>query len=90
MKDYPHYFELQIKLESPIQAETIMQAVMPDINVLGTERTKVEITKNGDTLKIMIKARDLVGLRASINSTLRWVTIAHETLFELSNHNSIH
>ena len=85
MKEYPHYLELYVELESPAQAETIMQAVLPDINVLGTERTKVEITRDENTLKIIIMARDLVGLRASINSTLRWITVAHETVFSLSD-----
>jgi len=77
--NYPHKIEMKIDFKDPKIARIIKEAVEPDVNVLGIERTNVKLTVEKKFLVIIIEAMDLIGLRASMNSTIRWIIVAYET-----------
>ena len=64
--------EMNIYLESEILAEQIYEALLPEINE-EIKHTRAKCMPDGKLLKMVIEAEDIAGLRAAINSYLRWI-----------------
>ncbi len=76
----PHFARIVIELEGEEQAKMVCSAVVPELNVLGYDRTEATIIVEQRSLILEIKAKDLVGLRAAIGSSLRWLAVSIQTL----------
>ncbi len=76
----PHYARIVIEFESEESARMVCNAVAPELNVLGYDRTAVSILAEQKSLVLEIKAKDLVGLRAAVGSSLRWLAVSVQTL----------
>ena len=74
---------MKVKAESMFEtsyAETIYRAILPEVETTDFERSVVNISINESGLVLNITASDLVSMRSALNTWLRLVQIAYETL----------
>lgn len=62
-------FEFQLP-EGRVQ--DICRSLEPELEK-GGDRTQVELVAEGNVLKVNITSKDITGLRAAMNSYLRWI-----------------
>ncbi len=63
-----------ITLQHP-KADVIERTIRPE-SAVEIPRTSVRVSRQDDTLKLEIESGDVNGLRAAVNSYLRWVGMA--------------
>jgi KEOPS complex subunit Pcc1 len=76
-----------IRLTFPTEklAETLLKAILPETKKPTTSRSRVTIECEGKKITIRIEAEDTSALRSTINSYLRWVTLAKDTYEAAAN-----
>ncbi|MFA9515842.1 KEOPS complex subunit Pcc1 [Halopenitus sp. H-Gu1] len=57
-------------------ARTVIDALAPEVDAIDDDRSSVELDRDGATVIVRIRARDLVALRAGFNSWTRLVDVA--------------
>lgn len=72
MKNAKAEAEVSIGLPTESDAEAMVRALVPEIAAPRTTRASVRVTRRGRVTKIAFCARDLVALRAVVNSFLRF------------------
>ncbi len=72
MKDARAEAEVSIDFPNESDAEAIARALVPEIIAPRTSRAHIRVTRQGKVTKIRFYARDLVALRAMVNSFLRF------------------
>lgn len=70
--------EFQIKFDHREDAEVILKTIEPELKTAPRDRSQVSWNLDGNVLNLSIQALDTPILRASINSYLRWIILAHE------------
>jgi len=73
MSSYQHSAEIRVR--SP-KAELLHRALLPELQDEISTRSSVELSYSGEELAVLIRARDLVSLRASFNAWGRLLNIA--------------
>lgn len=74
---------LEVRLELPAKAaETCRRSIEIEAGNASIERSTVEITSDGGVLRLIIKAHDLVALRAAMNTYLRWVGMCSDLVLK--------
>ena len=68
----------EVRIYADKNAELLANALRPEMEH-EVSRTGVEIKAEGNELIIRIQAEDVVALRASLNSYLRWTKLAVDT-----------
>jgi KEOPS complex subunit Pcc1 len=76
--------ELILEFENPDDVDVVLGSIKPEISGHPSDRTSVNIKKDGNNLLINIDAKDSASFRASLNSYLRWIKLSSEIL-ELKN-----
>jgi len=74
------YATLRIEFPSEKRAATVLNALKPETETSPSQRSKVEVKREGETLVFLFKAKDTTALRASINSYIRWVMTVDEVI----------
>ncbi len=69
--------EIVLRFESEKIAETIKSSLAPELNTVG-ERVEEKIETRGNSLVITLKAKDLIALKAAVNSYINWVGLAYK------------
>ena len=77
--------ELVFEFEDPEDVDVVMGSIKPELGAHPSDRTSVNIKKDGNNLMINIDANDSASFRASLNSYLRWIRLSSEIL-ELKKH----
>lgn len=72
-EEFPYSCKLKINLSREISA-VILKAVSPEIGDIK-KRGRVDITST-EPLEFKVSTKDLVSLRAAINSLIRWISLA--------------
>ncbi len=72
MKNAKAEAEVSIDFRSESDAEAMERALIPEIIVPRTSRAHIRVTRQGKVTKIRFYAKDLVALRAMVNSFLRF------------------
>lgn len=70
-----HAATLVFRYHEPV-ADAIARALQPEAASSEVPKTRGEIRREGESLRVEIAADDLPSLRASVNSHLRWVDAA--------------
>jgi tRNA threonylcarbamoyladenosine modification (KEOPS) complex Pcc1 subunit len=65
--------EVVLDFNDPIHALAVFNAVKPETILPPTSRSRVEIRRRGRSIHISFGAKDIIALRASMNSILRYV-----------------
>ncbi|MGF7118227.1 KEOPS complex subunit Pcc1 [Methanobacterium oryzae] len=68
--------EFKIKFESLNDAEVVLKTIEPELQSAPSDRSSVNLSLQGNTLKLVIDAEDTPSLRASVNSYLRWIILS--------------
>lgn len=69
-----------IELEDSDEARIIYNSIRPEISYARNERSTTEIELDNNIIVIKILSKDVVSLRASINSYVRWIKLSSEIL----------
>jgi tRNA threonylcarbamoyladenosine modification (KEOPS) complex Pcc1 subunit len=64
--------EVSIDFPNESDAEAIARALIPEMIAPRTSRAHIRVTRQGKVTKIKFYAKDIVGLRAMVNSFLRF------------------
>ncbi len=75
---------VNIKISSDKHLNSILKALKPETKKLGN-RSKANINKDGSFIILTVEAKDTVALRATLNTYLRWIGSAMETLEVIAN-----
>jgi len=65
---------INIEFEGEEKARIVYKALIAELLNPPTYRSNVKITLNGRLIKIKIFSRDLVSLRAAVNSYMKWLS----------------
>jgi len=76
--EWPHETALRFEYGSSGSASRVERALRPEIGDIDDDRSRVELTRESDHLELRITARDLIALRASLNTWLSLVTVAEQ------------
>jgi tRNA threonylcarbamoyladenosine modification (KEOPS) complex Pcc1 subunit len=71
---------LLLRLDDVNAAETVRSAILPEILGFQSPRSEVSLKLVSENLLLEIKAYDISSLRAVLNSYLRWIQCAEETI----------
>lgn len=69
-----------IELDSDSDAEIVYNSIKPEVSYAHNERSTTEIELEKNRIVIKIFSNDVVSLRASINSYVRWIKLSAEIL----------
>jgi len=75
--------EVVLDFDGPRQAIAIFNSLKPEATLPPTRRSRVEIQRRKKSIRIRFVARDVVALRASMNSILRYVLAVWKTTSSL-------
>lgn len=76
--------ELTFFFEDNVVSKIIYRALAPEINNPPTYRSKLKMELRENELIIKISSKDIVSLRAAINSLLRWINSITNILGEIN------
>lgn len=76
---YPHDTTLEADYQSENETRIIEQSLRQEIGEIDDERSQTTISREECTLSIQIHAKDLVALRAALNTWLSLLAVAEET-----------
>ncbi len=65
--------EIRVRFNTEKQAKSIFSALKPEVNKPPTSRSIVEVSIKGNVLILKIWAKDIIALRASFNSHIRFL-----------------
>lgn len=69
-----------IEFDSKNDAQIIYNSILPEIEAEKNDRSKSNIELDDEKITINITSYDVVSLRASINSYIRWINLSEEIL----------
>ena len=69
-----------IELDSDNDAKIVYNSIKPEVTYAHNERSTTEIELDNNIIIIRIFSNDVVALRASINSYVRWIKLSTEIL----------
>jgi KEOPS complex subunit Pcc1 len=73
---HPHAVSLSLEYDDERVARLVTDAVAVEVGEIDDDRSTVTVERAGRTLHVEVLARDLVALRAGVNSWLRIVETA--------------
>jgi len=71
---------LKIELGDPDLAEKLYRTILPEVETTKSKASKASICQDGGTLYIDIEAATIAGVRALLNSYIRWITTSLEVV----------
>jgi KEOPS complex subunit Pcc1 len=64
---------VRLEISSDRQMKTVLKSLEPEVRDPSSRRSHTSLTKDGVFLVLSIEAKDIVALRATLNSYLRWI-----------------
>ena len=72
--------EFIVEFDSAEDASIVYNSMLPEIEAETNERSRTNLTLDSKKLVINIISKDIVSLRASINSYVRWINLSEKIL----------
>jgi len=69
---------LSLTYDTPERARRVERAISPEIGDIDDERSRTRLDRDRSELRLTVEARDLVALRAAVNTWLSLVTVAEQ------------
>ncbi len=66
---------VNLNFPSEKHLKIVLQALGPETRISSTTRSKVQAEGTGNRLTLIFEAKDTSGLRAALNSYLRWIVV---------------
>ncbi|AUV80917.1 KEOPS complex Pcc1-like subunit [Salinigranum rubrum] len=76
--DYPHSIGLSFEYDDERVARVVGDAVAVEVGEIDDDRSTARVARDGDRLAVDVFARDLVALRAGVNTWIRLVETAED------------
>jgi len=57
-------------------ADAVLGSVLPEQKSGGSRRNRVNLSRHGNEISMEIYSEDITGMRAAVNSYLRWFILA--------------
>ena len=70
----------EVEFDSDREAEIVYNAIYPELSFSHNDRSTTDIKLDNNNMIITINSKDVVSLRASINSYIRWIKLSTEIL----------
>ena len=74
-----HEAVLAFDYSNPDSARLVERSVGREIGEIGGERSQTHLDRDGATLTVTVQARDLIALRAGLNTWTGLVAVAEES-----------
>lgn len=71
---------VEIEFDSIREANIIYNSINPELSFSTNDRSKTEMEVEKNIITITITSKDVVSLRASIHSYVRWIKLSTEIL----------
>jgi len=75
-----HSATLSVSYDSPDRARRVFASLDPEVGGVDDDRASASLARNGDTVEVIIEARDLVALRAGTTSWSRLLSTAEAVM----------
>lgn len=72
--------EFIVEFDNSTDASIVYNSILPEIEAETNERSKSNLKLDSNKLVINILSQDIVSLRASINSYVRWINLSEKLL----------
>ncbi|MDH5811512.1 MAG: KEOPS complex subunit Pcc1 [Candidatus Methanomethylicaceae archaeon] len=72
---------LMIDTGDPVTAENLYKILLPEVRTTKTKHSKISIGKKNGILYLDIEAKTIAGLRALLNSYLRWIATSIDLFY---------
>jgi KEOPS complex subunit Pcc1 len=73
-----HETVLSFEYDSPEAARRVERAIAPEVADIADDRSNTQLSRDGNCLDVRIEARDIVALRAGLNTWLSLVDVAEQ------------
>lgn len=70
----------EIEFDNSHDAKIIYNSISPELSFSRNDRSTTSMTLEDKSIVIKINSKDVVSLRASINSYVRWINLSIEIL----------
>lgn len=70
----------EIELDNSHDAKIIYNSIKPELSFAHNKRSTTTIDIKDNKIILIINSKDVVSLRASINSYVRWINLSNEIL----------
>jgi len=77
---HPHAGDLVFDYPDPRAARLVARAVDQEVGEIDDGRTTARVSREGATLRVAVRARDLVALRAGLNTWASLVEVAERVV----------
>ena len=74
-----HRTLLSLTYDAPECARRVERATAPEVGEIDDDRSRTQLERDRSELRLTVEARDLVALRAAVNTWLSLVTVAERT-----------
>ncbi len=74
----PHDASLTFEYDDQHRARLVERSIRPEIDDLADERSWTVVSRQRDTLRVRIEAKDLIALRAATNTWLTLLDVAEK------------
>ena len=72
--------EFIVEFDDTNDASIIYNSILPEIEAESNQRSQTHMSLDSNKIVINILSRDIVSLRASINSYVRWIRLCEKLL----------
>ena len=73
-----HTAVFSLEYATPEYAQRVERAIAPEVGDIDDDRSQTSLSSTGRTLEISIEARDIVALRAALNTWFSLVAVAEQ------------
>lgn len=70
----------EVELDNNHDAKIMYNSIKPELSFARNERSTTTIDIKDNKIILIINSKDVVSLRASINSYVRWINLSNEIL----------
>jgi len=74
-----------ISIGDPTIAEKLYRILLPEVKTTKSKQSKISIRRDNGVIYIDIEAKTIAGLRALLNSYLRWIATSIDLLYSKEN-----
>ena len=71
---------LSVELDLGPQARPVYESLVPELQEVLTDRSRITLELAGETLRLAVAAEDIVSMRAAVNTWLRLIRISDDML----------
>jgi KEOPS complex subunit Pcc1 len=77
---FPHETVLELAYDDPGAAALVATSLQQDIDRIDGDRSTAAVAREGDTVRVTVRAADLTALRAGLNTWTSLVDVADRTM----------